>query len=91
MKNIKNIALVAGGNSAERDVSLRGARQVRKVLEDETYRVFPVVVTDTRWTVERDGQTAEIDKNDFSVVWQGERITLPVILEMIVSTQDRHI
>ncbi|MBQ5996912.1 MAG: D-alanine--D-alanine ligase [Bacteroidales bacterium] len=86
MKKIKNIALVAGGNSAEREVSLRGARQVRKVLEDETYRVFPVVVTGTRWTVERDGQTAEIDKNDFSVVWQGERITFYCAYLMIHGT-----
>ena len=83
---MKNIALVAGGDSLEREVSLRSAEQMTALLEDGTYSVYTVVVSGANWTVHKDGQQAEIDKNDFSVMWDGRKITFYAVYLMIHGT-----
>ena len=50
-----NIAVLRGGKSAERDVSLRSGAQVAKALRGRGHRVMEVDLDATTWDVLRDG------------------------------------
>ncbi len=75
MKNLKRtIAIVCGGDSSEHDVSLRSAQGLYSFFDKERYNIFIVDVKGSDWQVHLDnGDTARIDKNDFSFVCNGER------------------
>jgi len=46
----RNLALIFGGRSAERDVSINTAQQIARHLDPHTYRVLPVeIASDGRW------------------------------------------
>jgi D-alanine-D-alanine ligase len=76
MENLKrNIAIVCGGDSSEHDVSLRSAQGLYSFFNKERYNLYIVDVKGTDWHVNFDnGDTAEIDKNDFSFVMAGKSV-----------------
>ena len=76
MENLKrNIAIVCGGDSSEHDVSLRSAQGLYSFFNKERYNLYIVDVKGTDWHVNFDnGDTAEIDKNDFSFVMSGKPV-----------------
>lgn len=76
MENLKrNIAIVCGGDSSEHDVSLRSAQGLYSFFDKERYNIFIVDVKGTDWHVNFDnGDTADIDKNDFSFVMSGKSV-----------------
>lgn len=63
----KNVAIVAGGDSSEIVVSLKSAEGIYSFIDKEKYNLYIAIVKRGEWTVRlEDGQTAPIDKNDFS-------------------------
>ena len=62
----KKIAIVAGGDQSELEVSLRSAAGLYSFIDKEKYDLFIVTIVGTTWEVECDGQKYAIDKNDFS-------------------------
>lgn len=72
MKDLKrNIAIVCGGDSSEHDVSLRSAQGLYSFFDKERYNVYIVDIKGQDWHVNfDDGQTADIDRNDFSFIGQ---------------------
>ena len=72
MKELKrNIAIVCGGDSSEHDVSLRSAQGLYSFFDKERYNVYVVDVKGQDWHVNfDDGDTARIDRNDFSFIGQ---------------------
>jgi D-alanine-D-alanine ligase len=76
MENLKrNIAIVCGGDSSEHDVSLRSAQGLYSFFDKERYNVFIVDVKGVDWHVDFDnGDIAEIDKNNFSFMLNGEKV-----------------
>ena len=76
MENSKRtIAIVCGGDSSEHDVSLRSGQGVYSFFDKERYNIYLVDVKGTDWHVAFDnGETADIDKNDFSFQKAGKRI-----------------
>ncbi len=58
-----NIALLAGGDSSEREISLQSAAQVASVLDASKYNVAIVDVRGRDWTC----NGRQVDKNDFSL------------------------
>ena len=74
MKNFKrNIAIVCGGDSSEHDVSLRSAQGIYSFFDKERYDVYIVDIKGLDWHVDLDnGDTAKIDKNDFSFKLNGK-------------------
>ena len=68
MKNQKRtIAIVCGGDSSEHDVSLRSAQGLYSFFDHDRYEIYIVDVKGTDWHVNLDnGETVDIDKNDFS-------------------------
>ena len=72
---MKNIAIVAGGDSSEYEVSLKSAKGLYGFIDRRLYRLFIVLIRNGKWTVEiPDGIRLEIDKNDFSFQLDGEKI-----------------
>lgn len=65
MKRI--IAIVAGGDSSEHDVSLRSAQGIYSFIDKERYDCFIIELSGREWqAVLPDGSRADIDRNDFS-------------------------
>ena len=89
-----NIALLAGGNSSERDIALQSAAQVAAAFDVEKYRVWLVDVCGRKFTY----RTAEggeycVDLNDFSLTVEGEKIVFDYAYIMIHGTpgEDGHL
>ena len=76
MENSKRtIAIVCGGDSSEHDVSLRSGQGLYSFFDKERYNIYLVDVQGTDWHVALDnGETIEIDKNDFSFVMNGKHV-----------------
>lgn len=69
----KNIAVVCGGYSGEKVVSMRSANMVLNNIDRNKYTPYKVVVTRERWYLETDNTENDIDKNDFSVNINGSK------------------
>lgn len=85
----RNIAIIAGGDSSEHDVSLRSAAGLYSFMDKERYDITIVVLDGRKWVayprplpegmgVEEyfaSGETCPIDKNDFSFTRGGVKHT----------------
>ena len=72
---MKNIAIVAGGDSSEYEVSLKSAEGLYGFIDKDRYNLYIVVLRKDEWTVKMpDGSTPDIDKNDFSFLLDGKKI-----------------
>ena len=72
----KNIAIVAGGDSSEWEVSLRSAAGLNSFIDGDKYTKFIVTIVGKKWQVELpDGSHLPIDKNDFSFVLDNNKVT----------------
>lgn len=69
---MKNIAILTGGDSAERVISLKSGQIVREHLPKYKYRTFLIDLQNSNWS-DLDTDTP-VDKNDFSLTLKGERI-----------------
>lgn len=73
MKRI--IAIVAGGDSSEHDVSMRSAEGIYSFIDKDKYTLYIVELTKKKWeALLPDGSRAPIDKNDFSFSHDGEKV-----------------
>jgi D-alanine-D-alanine ligase len=64
---MKQIAIVAGGDSSEYEVSLRSAQGVYGFIDESRYDRYIVTLRNGDWKVQMpDGTRCEVDKNDFS-------------------------
>lgn len=70
----KNIALVAGGFSGEYEVSINSAKNIAANLNADKYKVYTILISRDRWFHESDKGSVDIDKNDFSLSLNGEKI-----------------
>lgn len=70
----KNIAIVAGGDSSEAEVSLRSAAGLYSFMNKEKYNLHIVSIIGHTWQVEwSEQEKIAIDKNDFSFTRNGEK------------------
>ena len=76
----KNIALVTGGFSGEAVISYKSARTIDNNLDREKFNVYKIDINSKGWFYESpDGGKAEIDKNDFSLPLDGQRIRFDAV------------
>lgn len=72
----KVIAIVAGGDSSECEVSLRSAAGLNSFIDSDKYIKYIVTIVGKTWQVELpDGRQLPIDKNDFSFLLDNKKIT----------------
>lgn len=93
----KRIALVYGGNSSEWEISVQSGKNVAENIDKERFEVYEVLLRGASWRVvgmpeellagddavkvSEDG--IEVDKTDFSFVYNGERIKFDLAYIMI--------
>ena len=84
----RKIAIIAGGDSSEHDVSLRSASGIESFLDHDRYDVWTVVIEGADWYMIPDGpddylaslgdkheiRRVTVNKNDFSWEEDGERV-----------------
>lgn len=85
--NRLKIALLAGGNSSEREIALNSASQIAAALDEQKYDVKVIDLHYRNWTYTApDGRQYEVDKNDFSLTVEGERTEFEYALIIIHGT-----
>ena len=87
MEKRLNIALLAGGNSSEREIALQSAAQIYEALDKERYNIFLIDLYHRDWSyTAEDGTKWQVDKNDFSITVAGEKTTFDYALILIHGT-----
>ena len=81
------IALLAGGDSSEREIALNSAHQISEALDREKYDVKVIDLHHRSWAyTATDGKKYELDKNDFSLTINGVRHEFDYALIIIHGT-----
>ncbi|HHV39997.1 MAG TPA: ATP-grasp domain-containing protein [Bacteroidales bacterium] len=85
-----NVALVYGGSSSEREISILSGKHVAQHLQAPDRHVFEVDLYNSRWNLVAVNGNAvpktPIDKNDFTVHWEGEKISFHAVVLMVHGT-----
>lgn len=85
--NRLKIALLAGGNSSEREIALQSAGQIADALDASKYDMKVIDLHYRDWTYTApDGRKYPLDKNDFSLTVDGERTEFEYALIIIHGT-----
>ena len=81
------IAVVAGGDSGEYEVSLKTADNVFQQLDKSLFEPYMILFKGTDWHYKTsDGQQVQIDKNDFSLTVGGQKIVFDAVFIAIHGT-----
>jgi D-alanine-D-alanine ligase len=76
---MRNIAIVAGGNSSEYEISMKSAMEVWKVISP-VYSVYIIMIRGINWYWEDSkGRYHSIDKNDFTLKTDDQRIRFDAV------------
>ncbi|SEB15632.1 D-alanine--D-alanine ligase [Pedobacter hartonius] len=72
----KVIALLTGGTTGEWVVSVKSAATIAHNLDPDKFEVYKIMLTQQGWFYEpADSVRIEIDKNDFSLIIKGRKVT----------------
>lgn len=83
----KNIAIIMGGYSSEYEISLKSGQVVFETLDEERYNAFRVHIFKNKWVyVDENDAELPIDKNDFSVTVEDQKITFDCVFNAIHGT-----
>lgn len=81
---MKKIAIVCGGYSGEYEISINSAKNVKKNLDSKKYDSYVIVIAKNDWHyLKDDGTEVPVDKNDFSITVDGERIKFDAVFNAI--------
>ncbi len=80
------IAVIYGGYSGEYEISVASGQNVVQSLDTQKFRVFPVLITREKWVLQMDGKEYPVDKNDFSVQYEDEKIQFDFVFNLIHGT-----
>ena len=81
------IALLAGGNSSEREIALQSAAQIAAALDGGKYDVTVIDLHHRDWHYTApDGRQWQVDKNDFSLTVEGRKTVFDYALIVIHGT-----
>lgn len=70
----RNIAIIAGGDTSEFQVSLRSAEGIYSFIDKERYNLYIVEMQGLRWEVQLpENAKATIDRNDFSFTHDNQK------------------
>ena len=70
---MKKIAVIEGGYSSEKSVSIKSAKTVFDNLDRTKFLPTRVLIDENEWTAYDDYGTYSIDKNDFSFTKNGAK------------------
>ena len=80
----KKIALIAGGDSGEYPISIKSATMVSVEIDRSKYDVYLIKIKGQDWVYENpDLGNISVDKNDFTLQIEAEKITFDLIFNLI--------
>ncbi|MBK0381851.1 D-alanine--D-alanine ligase [Pedobacter sp. SD-b] len=83
----KKVALLAGGFTGEYEVSIKGAEQIESQLGINIYQVYRIIINREEWYHQtKNNEKVLIDKNDFSIQIDGEKIKFDVVFIVVHGT-----
>lgn len=81
------IALLSGGDSSEREISIKSATQIAANIDKDKYDVFLIDVDGTQWSYTNElGDKIQVDKSDFSICSCGVKHKFSFALILIHGT-----
>lgn len=84
---MKNVAIIMGGYSSEYKISLKSGEVVYNHIDKSKYNTYKIhILTDEWFYVDEKNNRFPIDKNDFSVLVNNEKITFDVAFNAIHGT-----
>lgn len=84
---MKNVAIIMGGYSSEYQISLTSGGVVYQYLDKTKYNLFKVHIFRDKWVYVNESNTEfPINKNDFSIEVNGQKITFDVVFNAIHGT-----
>ena len=78
-----NIAIVAGGNSGECEISMKSGKQVELNMDLNRFHPFLIEVRGTKWDYKLESKSLHIDKNDFSLTIGKRKIRFDAVFNAI--------
>lgn len=72
----KNIGILYGGYSSEIVVSEKSMQGIMSFIDDNLFNKYPILITKEKWCAVIDGQEYPIDKNDFSFIFNNDKIKI---------------
>ena len=81
-----NIAIFTGGDSSEYVISMQSAERVRLWLENAGHSCYLVEVKGRIWTVHLGEEKLALDKNDFTFMNKGKRVSFDYVWNTIHGT-----
>lgn len=86
-QSLKKLAIIAGGYSGEYIISMRSVKTVMDNLDSSLYDYYQIIITKDRWYgLLPDGTEVDVDKNDFSITINGEKILFDGVFIVIHGT-----
>jgi D-alanine-D-alanine ligase len=82
----KKIAVLAGGYSHEAEISFKSAETVMKNLDLSKYEPVKITIIENRWEAILDGKQIPVDRNDFTVMYNGNKISFDAVFVAIHGT-----
>ena len=83
----KRIAIVAGGDSGEYEISIKSAVVVEEHLDKNMYEPYLIIITEHEWSYTTDdGRKYLLDKDDFSLNTGNEKVTFDAVFIAIHGT-----
>nr|WP_299388382.1 D-alanine--D-alanine ligase [Allomuricauda sp.] len=83
----KNIAVIMGGYSSEYEISIKSGTVVHKFLDRSKYNSFPILISHKKWVYQDEhGQEHPVDKSDFSISIEGQKVHFDCIFNAIHGT-----
>jgi len=83
---MRNIAIVAGGDSGEYGISVKSGTQVELNMDRNKFRPYLILIRGKRWICRMDRKEFPVDKNDFSLTFGRKKITFDVVFNAIHGT-----
>ncbi|KQC32910.1 D-alanine--D-alanine ligase [Nonlabens sp. YIK11] len=83
---MRNIAVIMGGYSSEKEISIKSGHVIMENLDPKLFKGFPIIIEKNRWFLKTENNTYDIDKNDFTVNVDGERINFDAVYNTIHGT-----
>jgi len=83
---MKNIAVVMGGFSAEKVISLKSGKVALNFLDKDKYNAFAVIIDNESWRLEKNEKLYPINKSDFSVNIDNQKIKFDGVFMAIHGT-----
>lgn len=79
-----NVAIITGGPSAERGISLNSSKLIAKHLDPAKYRHHTIVIENDGWIDQASG--VKVDQNDFTLTIGGEKRTFDLAYLIVHGT-----